>query len=100
MHKLTRCKFVPHGVVCRKGNIWENQLTSDNKEVSEGAQTYPLHRLCHRVMFAGKEGDGQINQVPTIKRSASVYKLTGCMDCATGCLQARKDVGKSITFRQ
>ena len=35
-------------------------------------------------MFAGKEGDGQINQVPTIKRSFSVYKLTGCTDCAIG----------------
>ena len=77
----------------------ENQSSSDNKEVSECALTYRLHRLCHRVMFAGKEGCGKINQVPTIKRSAIVYKLTGCMDCATGCLQARKDVGKSITFQ-
>ena len=52
-------------------------------------------------MFAGKEGDGQINQVQTTKRSVSVYKRTSCIDCATGCcLQARKEMGKSIKFRQ
>ena len=52
-------------------------------------------------MFEGKEGDGKINQLQTTKWSVSVYKLTSCIDCATGCcLQARKEMGKSIKFRQ
>ena len=77
-----------------------NQSSSDNKEVIECVQTNLLHRLCH-MLFAGKEGDGKINQVQTTKRSVSVYKLTSCIDCATGCcLQARKEMGKSIKFRQ
>ena len=76
-------------------------MSSDNKEVSECVLTYRLHRLCHRAMFTGKERDGQINQVQTTKRSVSAYKLTFCIDCATGrCLQARKEMGKSINFRQ
>ena len=80
---------------------WENQSISDNKEVSECVQTYRLHGLCHTVLFAGKGGDGQINQVQTTKRSVSVYKLTYCKDCDTGrCLQARKEMGQSIKFRQ
>ena len=92
---------MPQGVVCRQGRRWENQPSSDNKEVSEFVQTYRLHRLCHRVLFAGKERDGKINQVQTTKRSVSVYKLTSCIDCATGyCLQARKEMGKSIKIRQ
>ena len=92
---------MPQGDVGRQGRRWANQSSSDNKEVSECVLTYRLHRLWHRVMFAGKEGDGQINQVPTTKRSLSVYKLTSCIDCATGCcLQARKEMGKSIKFRQ
>ena len=90
---------MPQGVVCRQGKRWENQSSSDNKEVSECVQTYKLHRLCHRVLFAGKERDGKINR--STKRSVSVYKLTSCIDCATGCcLQARKEMGKSIKFRQ
>ena len=93
--------IVPQGVVCRQGKRWENPSSSDNKEVSECVQTYRLHGLCHRVLLAGKERDGKINQVQTTKRSVSVYKLTSCMDCATGCcLQARKEMGKSIKFRQ
>ena len=67
--KLTSCI---QGDVCRQGKRWENQSSSDNKVVSECVQTYKLHRLCHRVVFGGKEGDGQINQVQTIKRSLSV----------------------------
>ena len=93
--------IVSQGVVCRQRKRWENQSSSDNKEVSECVQTYSLHRLCHRVLLAGKERDGKINQVQTTKRSVSVYKLTSCMDCATGCcLQARKEMGESIKFRQ
>ena len=81
--------------------MWENQSISDNKEVSECVQTYRLHGLCHTVLFAGKGGDGQINQVQTTKRSVSVHKLTVCMDCATqSCLQAREEMGQSIKFRQ
>ena len=76
------------------------KLIKFRQQRGQCVQTYHLHRLCHTVMFVGKEGDWQINQVPTIKRSASVYKLTGCMDCATVCLQARKEMGKSIKFRQ
>ena len=92
---------MPKGDVYRQGRRWANQSNSDNKEVSECVQTYRLHRLCHRAMFAGKERDGKINQVQTTKRSVSVYKLTGCIDCATGsCLQAKKEMGKSIKFRQ
>ena len=80
---------------------WENQSISDNKEVSECVQTHRLHGLCHTVLFAGKGGDGQINQVQTTKRSVRVHKLTVCMDCATqSCLQAREEMGKSIKFRQ
>ena len=98
---LLAAKVVPQGGVCRQGKRWENQSSSDNKEVSECAQTYILHRLCHRVLFPGKERDGKINQVQTTKRSVSVYKLTFCMDCATGYgLQTRKEMGKSIKFRQ
>ena len=93
---LQTAKIVSQGDVCRQGRRWENQSSSDNKEVSEGVQTYKLQRLCHRVMFAGKEGDGKINQVETT-RGQSVYKLTSCIDCATwGCLQERKEMEKSI----
>ena len=81
---LPAALIVPQDVVCRKGKRWANQSSSDNKKVSKGVQTYILHRLCHRAMFAGKEGDGKINQVQTTKRSFSVYKLTSCIDCATG----------------
>ena len=95
---LPAAQIVPQGV-CRQGRRWENQSSSDNKEVSECVQTYKLQSLCHRVMFAGKEGDGKINQVQTTKRSVSVHKLTRCIDCATGCLQARKEMGKLIKFR-
>ena len=112
---------MPQGVVCRQGKRWENQPSSDNKEVSECVQTYPrenqpssdnkefsecvqtynLHGLCHRVLFASKERDGKINQVQATKRSVSVHKLTDCIDRTTGCcLQARKEMGKSIKFRQ
>ena len=62
--KLTSCI---QGDVCRQGKRWENQSSSDNKEVSECVQTYRLHRLCHRVMFAGKERDRKINQVQTTR---------------------------------
>ena len=75
---------MPQGDVCRQGKKWENQLSLDNKEVGECVQTYRLHRLCHRAMFAGKERDGKITQVQTTIRSVSVYKLTNCIDCATG----------------
>ena len=89
--------IVPHSVVCRQGRRWANQSSSDNKEVSECAQTYRLHGLCHTELFAGKGGDGQINQVQTTKWSVSVHKLTFCIDCATGCcLQSRKKI-KSIS---
>ena len=47
--------IVPQDVVCRQGKRWENQSSSGNKEVSECAQTYRLHRLCHRVLFPGKD---------------------------------------------
>ena len=75
-----------YGFVYRHGKRWQNQSCSDNKgsvsvyrltpcidcatgcclhsgnkEVSECAQTYRLHRLYHRVLFAGKESDGKIN---------------------------------------
>ena len=93
--------IVPQGIVCRQGKRWENQSSSDNKEVSvyklthciecatgrclqarkemgksikfrqqevsECVQTYMLHGLCHRVLFAGKERDGKINQVQTTR---------------------------------
>ena len=59
--------IVPQGVVCRQGKRWENQSSSDNKEVSECVQTYKLHRLCHRVLLAGKERDWKINQVQTTR---------------------------------
>ena len=55
VYNLHPAKFVPQGDVCRQGKKWENQLSSDTKEVTECVQTYNLHRLCHRVMFAGKE---------------------------------------------
>ena len=75
-----------------------NQSSSDNHEVSECVQTYSLHRLYHRMLFAGKERNQSSSDN---KRSVSVYKLTHCIDCATGCcLQARKEMGKSIKFRQ
>ena len=54
--------IVPRDVVCRQGRRWENQSSSDNKEVIECVQTNLLHRLCHRVMIAGKERDGKINE--------------------------------------
>ena len=98
---LPAANIVPQGDVCRQGKRWANQLGSDNKEVSECVQIYMLQRLCHRGMFAGKEGDGKINELQTTKKSVSVYKLTVCKDCDTGsCLQARKEMGKRINFRQ
>ena len=98
---LHPAQIVPQGDVCRQGRRWANQTSSDNKEVSECVQTYRLHRLCQRVMFTGKEGDGQINQIQTTKRSVNVYKPTSCIDYVTGrWLQARKEMGKSIKIRQ
>ena len=89
--------IVPQGVVCRQGISWENQSSSDNKEVSECVQTYKLHRLCHRMLFAGKERNQSSSDN---KRSVSVYKLTGCIDCATECcLQARKEINQVQTTR-
>ena len=55
---LPPAKFVPQGDVCRQGRRWANQSRPDNKEVIECVETYLLQSLCHRVMFAGKEGDG------------------------------------------
>ena len=50
------------------------------------------------MLFAGKERNQSSSDN---KRSVSVYKLTHCIECATGhCLQARKEMGKSIKFRQ
>ena len=101
VYKLTRCMDCATGCCFQARKRWENQSSSDNKEFSECAQTYRLHRLYHRVLFAGKERDGKINQVQATKRSVGVYKLTGCIDYATGCgLQTRKEMGKSIKFRK
>ena len=69
---------MPQGDVCRPGKRWEYQLSSDNKVVSECVQTYQLYRLCHRVMFAGQESDGKINQVQTTKWSMSVPQGDVC----------------------
>ena len=82
VYKLTSCKDCDTGSCLQA--IKKIKSISDNKEVHECVQTYRLHRLCHRVMFAGKEGDGKINQVQTTRRSVSVYKLTSCIDYATG----------------
>ena len=101
VHKLTICMDCATGCCFQARKRWENQSSSGNKEVSECAQTYRLHRLCHRMWFADKERDGKINQVQATKGSVSVHKLTVCIDCATGCgLQTRKEIGKSIKFRQ
>ena len=83
VYKLTFCIDGATGSCLQARKRWENQSRSDNKEVSECAQTYRLHRLCHRVLFLGKEGDVKINQVQTTKRSVSVYKRTSCKVCAT-----------------
>ena len=100
VYKLTGCIDCVQNVVCRQGKRWESTKFRQ-QEVSECVQTYILHGLCHRVLFAGKERDGKINQIQTTQRSVSVYKLTYCMDCARGCcLQARKEMGKSTKFRQ
>ena len=99
VYKLTSCKDCATGSCLQA--IKKIKSISDNKVVNECVKTYLLHRLCHRVMFEGKEGDGKINQLQTTKWSVSVYKLTSCIDCATGCcLQARKEMGKSTKFRQ
>ena len=82
MYKLTSCNDCATGCCLQARK--KIKSISDNKEVNECVQTYILHGLCHRVLFAGKEGDGKINQVQTTKRSVSVYKLTSCIDCATG----------------
>ena len=101
VYKLTSCMDCATGCCLQARKEMGKSIKFRQQEVSECVQTYRLHGLCHRVLFAGKERDGKINQVQTTKRSVSVYKLTSCMDCATGCcLQARKEMGKSIKFRQ
>ena len=101
VYKLTHCIECATGRCLQARKEMGKSIKFRQQEVSECVQTYRLHGLCHRVLFAGKERDGKINQVQTTKRSVSVYKLTSCMDCATGCcLQARKEMGKSIKFRQ
>ena len=101
VYKLTGCMDCATGCCLQAKKEMGKSIKFRQQEVSECVQTYFLHGLCHRVLFAGKESDGKINQVQTTKRSVSVYKLTNCIDCSTGCCwQARKDVGKSIKFRQ
>ena len=51
-------------------------------------------------MFAGKEGDGQINQVPTIKRSASVQTYRLHRLCLTVMFAGKEGDGKINQVRQ
>ena len=96
VYKLTYCKDCDTGR-CLQARKEMGQSIKFRQEVSECVQTYRLHRLCHRELFTGKEGDRQINQVQTTKWSVSVHKLTFCIDCATGSfLQARRKI-KSIS---
>ena len=101
VYKLTGCMDCATGCCLQAKKEMGKSIKFRQQEVSECVQTYSLHRLCHRVLLAGKERHGKINQVQKTKRSVSVYKLTVCIDCATGCcLQARNKFGKSIKFRQ
>ena len=98
MYKLTGCMDCATGCCWQARKEMGKSIKFRQQEVSECVQTYRLHGLCHRVLFAGKERNQSSSDN---KRSVSVYKLTSCMDCATGCcLQARKEMGKSIKFRQ
>ena len=100
-YKLTFCIDCATGRCLQARKEMGKSIKYRQQRGRECVQTYSLQRLCHRVVFAGEERDGQINQVQTTKRSVSAYKLTFCIDCATGrCLQARKEMGKSIKFRQ
>ena len=67
VYKLTLC------IDCATGCCWQarkemgKSIKFRQQEVSECVQTYRLHGLCHRVLFAGKEIDGKINQVQTTR---------------------------------
>ena len=98
LHRLCHRMWFPD-----KETRWANQSSSGTRgQLVCTNLLCCLHGLCHRMsLFADKEKDGKINQVQATKRSVSVHKLTVCIDCATGCgLQTRKEMGKSIKFRQ
>ena len=83
-YKLTFCIDCATGRCLQARKEMEKSIKFRQQGGRECVLSYRLHRLCHRAMFTGKERDGQINQVQTTKRSVSVYKLTNCIDCATG----------------
>ena len=67
VYKLTVC------IDCATGCCWQarkemgKSIKFRQQEVIECVQTYSLHGLCHRVLLAGKERDGKINQVQTTR---------------------------------
>ena len=67
VYKLTHCIecATRHCLQARKE--MGKSIKFRQQEVSECVQTYRLHGLCHRVLFAGKERDGKINQVQTTR---------------------------------
>ena len=79
--------------VCRQGKRWENQSSSDNKEVSECVQTYRLQLIVSVVCTQGKRWENQSSSDnKEVSECVQTYHLP---DCAT-----RKEMGKSIKFRQ
>ena len=92
--------IVPQGVVSRQGRDGKiNQVqTTRGQLVCTNllpAWIVPQDVVCRQ----GKRWENQSHS--DSNRSVSVYKLTACIGCATGCcLQVRKEMAKSIIFRQ
>ena len=67
VYKLTGCMDCATGCCWQARNKLGKSIKFRQQEVSECVQTYRLHGLCHRVLLAGKERDGKINQVQTTR---------------------------------
>ena len=67
VYKLTSCMDCATGYCLQARKEMGKSTKFRQQEVSECVQTYILHGLCHRVLFAGKERDGKINQVQTTR---------------------------------
>ena len=101
VYKLTSC------IDCATGCCWQarkemgKSIKFRQQEVSECVQTYRLHAWIVPQGVVCRQRKRWENQSSSDnKRSVSVYKLTGCIDCATECcLQARKEINQVQTTR-
>ena len=91
VYKLTSCIDCATGCCLQARKEMGKSTKFRQQEVSKCVQTYPLHRLCTECCLqARKEMENQPNS--DNKRSVSVYKLTGCIDCVQNvvCRQGKR----------